>query len=98
MQKVNQPKVFTTTRCSKLKAPSKNKNELHLNTHTKEWMLPPIVIAITKSCLFRFQRQERIQFNLFNYNRRIRDRILEYTVIPFLPNSPNRSKPNNSQE
>jgi len=61
-------------------------------------MFSPIMITIVKNCLFRFQSQERIQFNFFSYNRRIRDRILEYTVVPFLPNSLNRSKPNNSQE
>jgi len=98
MQQVNQPRVFTTSRCYNSESTNKMLKQLHLNTHTKEWMFPPIMKTIAKNCLFRFQPQEGIQFNLFSYNIRIKNSILEYTVISFLPNSPDIRKPNNSQE
>jgi len=48
--------------------------------------------------MWRFQPQERIQFNFFSWNRKIASRSVKNTVVSFLSNSPNRSKPNYSEE
>ena len=56
-------------------------------------MFPPINITITKGGMLRFQPQERIELDFFNKSTGSGSCIFEYTVIPFLPNYPNCSKP-----
>jgi len=71
-----------------------NKLQLQVDAHTEERLIPPVMIAINKCCLFRFQPQKRCQFNFFNENGGNGCLIVEHTIIPFLPNNPNRGKPN----
>jgi len=70
------------------------KLQLQVDTHTKKRLIPPVMTTVSKYCLFQFQPQKRCQFNLFNENGRNRCLVVEHTVIPFLPNNPNRGKPN----
>lgn len=61
VQKENHRKVIIESKCQKknsgTKSTKKKKNisKLHLNTHTKSWMFPPIRKAITKGSFLRFQ-------------------------------------------
>ena len=48
-----------------------------------------------KKHLFRFQPQVRVEFHFVCKNGRIRHRVVKDTVIPFLRDDPNESKPNN---
>lgn len=61
-------------------------------------MFPPIVVTIVKVHLLCFQLKKRVLLNLVYKRRRVGYRILEYTVIPLLPNHPDGSKPNNFKE
>lgn len=69
-----------------------------MDTHAEKRMLPPIMIIVSKGYMLRFQPQKRVQFNLFNKGRWWSNRTLEDTIIPFLPQHPNRSTPYNFQE
>jgi len=66
-----------------------------VDAHTEERLILPIMIAKGKRSLFRFQPQKRCHFDLFNEYWGNGCLIVEHTVIPFLPNYPNRSKPDN---
>jgi len=57
-------------------------------------VFPPISITITKRGMLRFQPQERTELDFFNKSTGSGGCVFEYTVIPFLPNHPYRSKSN----
>jgi hypothetical protein len=75
------------------RAPSRQKNQkgLHMNTHTKKRVSPPVMITISERNLICFQPQEGIHLNLVKEGVRIGSGIFEHTVVPFLPDYPNTS-------
>ena len=71
VQKEEHPKIFTELWCThQNRAPNKQHKKLHNNTHTRDGMLPPVVVSVIKSSLLRFQPKERLKFNFFNEHKR----------------------------
>jgi len=52
VQKANHTNIYNLKVQNTKKAPPKTKTKLQVDTHTKEWGFPPIMIAVTKSRLF----------------------------------------------
>jgi hypothetical protein len=74
-----------------------NRQEL-VDTHTRKRMSPPIMITITKACMFSFQPQKREKLYFLNKDQRSNHPIFEDTIITFLPNYSNNSKPYDLKE
>jgi len=53
VQKTNHTRVFTTSRCNH-KGSTTNAEKLQVDTHTKKWGFPSIMIIVTKSRMFWF--------------------------------------------
>ena len=92
---MNHPKPVTNDKhLTTMSPPNKNKITLH-DTHTKEWVSPPIMKTKRNRYRIRRKPQKGIPLHFFNNIERINNHVFEDTVVSLLPNCPSASKSNN---